>query len=122
MKHLRLLPLLLLLAACNNYDDFAFSGTVIDHELCTSLMDMGYAVQLDDPDSVGGDYLASDNKVYHNVVVCYQPDQIVKLNERISGRIYLDPNHSKAYCNYNYRNSTGEVPEARFTQLKIEEP
>ena len=110
---------ILTLTACNNFDDFAIEGKVIDHEMCTSVMDMGYAVQLDEPDSVGGTYLASDNKVYRNVVVVYKADQIVKRGERITGRIYLDPNHSKAYCNYNYRNATGEVPEACFTQLRV---
>ena len=122
-RNIILSSLLLCIAALtgcvNNYDDFEIAGKVIDNEYCTSIQDMGYAVQLTSPDSVGGDYKASDNKVYKNVVVVYGADQIIKTNKNISGRIYLDPRHSESECNYHFREQTGDVPEACFTKLKI---
>ena len=44
---------LLLLAACSNYEDFEFTGKVVDYEQCTS-GSIGYAVSLTSPDTIGG--------------------------------------------------------------------
>ena len=124
MKKTLLLPIMLLalaFAGCkDNYDDFEFSGTVVAMETCTSMNDLGYAVSLSNPTDIGGDYKVSENETHHNVVVVYRADRMLKNHDHISGRIYLDPNHSKALCNYNYRSTTGDVPEACFTQLKVE--
>lgn len=105
----------------NNYDDFDFVGTVIDVEMCTQMPDIGLAIQLDSPDSVGGRYYATDGKYYNNTVVVYRPDRIAPVSTRLSGRIALDPNYSKSMCNYHWRESTGDVPEAIFTKMVIED-
>lgn len=125
----RTIPLLLILTTIlatgcvRNYDDFAISGTIIAHEQCTTMNDLGYAVQLDDPDSIGAPYryiTGKDTTIYQNVIVIYRPDRIIKRGRHITGRAYWDDNHSKAECNYNYRNASGDVPEACFTQLNEE--
>lgn len=105
------------LDSCKDHDDFEFSGVVIDYEMCTSLMDMGYAVQLSTPDSVGGEYLASDGMKYKNVVVVYRADRMLHDKDSIGGRIYWDLGHSETECNYHYRESTGDVPEASFSKI-----
>ena len=43
-------------ASCQNYDDFEFTGTVIDYEECTVIPDLGYAIALTTPDSIGAHY------------------------------------------------------------------
>lgn len=104
-----------LFAGCIHHEDFEFAGTVVDCEACTS-MEMGYAVALDFPDSVGRDYVTSENTTYHNVVVIYGSDRILKQNQDISGKIYIDNDHSDAYCSFHYRH-INDVPECLFTEL-----
>ncbi len=118
-KILFLAATLLLLTACKHKDDFAFSGTVIDYEYCTSDSDIGFAVQLQSPDTLGGTYHTFTNEKYENVIVIFGNTKRIYNGDRISGRIYLDPNYSEAYCNYHYRDSRGDVPEAVFTELTI---
>lgn len=108
-------------ASCiNTYDDFEFSGTVVGMEMCTSAVDIGYAISLEVPDSVGADYTASNDSIYRHVVVVYNADRRLRYGDRVSGRLYLDPHHSEAECYYHYRSTTGEVPEACFTRLRID--
>lgn len=123
MKHI--LPTLALVAllfvSCKDYDDFDFSGQVIDVELCTNIQDVGYAVELASPSDLGGDYLADDSLVHHNVVVIYGADRRLKSNQHISGKIYLDNNYSKATCSYHYSGRRVDgVQEACFTKLEVE--
>ena len=117
MKKIIILASVLFLAACNNYDDFDFTGTVVDYEECMG-SNFGYAVSLTSPDTIGGDYHARDGETYNNVVVIYGADRILKANANISGRIYLDPNFSKTECSIHYTDN--DVPEAVFTKLKVE--
>lgn len=121
----RLSPLLvaalLLLAGCKHNDDFAFSGTVVDVEYCTSSSDCGYAIQMDAPDTLGGTYHTADGKEYNNVVVAFGNDRIIYMDSKISGRMYIDNGYSKAYCYYHYRDTRGNVPEAIFTEIQVEE-
>lgn len=121
MKRLFLYTLLVLsLVSCGQrYEDFAIEGTVVDYQLCTNFPDLGYAVEISAPDSIGADYLASDSVIHHNVVVIYRADQILKDKQHISARIYLDPEFSRSECYYHYTQSLGEVPEACFTKLKV---
>ena len=109
--------LLLTMASCKDYDDFAFSGTVVDVEYCTSSTDCGYAIQLDTPDSLGSSYHTIRDTVYDNVVVAYGNDKVIHVGNRVSGRMYLDDGRSKAYCYYHYRDSRDSVHEAVFTEL-----
>ncbi len=113
-----LLPLLLL-TACSTPDDFAIGGTVIDYEYCTSTSDLGFAVQLQSPDTLGATYYTGANQRYENVIVVYGNNKRLRDGDRISARVYLDPGYSDAYCNYHYRDTRGEVPEAVFTELTI---
>lgn len=115
MKKLLLIPFLMLAFGCKNYDDFAFSGVVVDYEMCQSMFNMGYAVMLTSPDTIGGTYITQEGKTYENVVVIYGSDRLLHPNDSISGRIYLDPLFSKTECNYHYDR---DVPEAVFTELK----
>ena len=108
---------LLLLAACSNYEDFEFTGKVVDYEQCTS-GSIGYAVSLTSPDTIGGEYTTRERETYQNVVVIYGADRLLKANSNISGRIYLDPNYSHAECTWHYTDR--DVPEAVFTKLKVE--
>ena len=38
MKKLFLIPILLLACGCNDYDDFSFTGKVVDYEMCDGLL------------------------------------------------------------------------------------
>ena len=126
MKKLLLIPLIALaFSACNNYDDFAISGTIIAIEQCTTTFDVGYAVQIDDSiGNIGGDYRyvsSTTDTTFHNVIVIYRPDRIIQKGSHITGRAFWEEKYSKAYCNYHYRSSTGEVPEACFSKLEIDD-
>ncbi len=109
---------LLLLAACSNYEDFEFTGKVVYYEICNGISDLGYAVTLSAPDSIGGEYTTRERKTYQNVVIIYGANRILKEGDQISGRIYLDPNYSKTTCSMHYPDR--DVPEAVFTKLKVD--
>ena len=112
-----LIAALILFAACNNYDDFEFTGKVVDYEECTG-SSFGYADTLTSPDTIGGDYRTHSGDTYHNVVVIYGADLLLKDGANISGRIYLDPNYYHDECTWRYTDR--DVPEAVFTKLKVE--
>ena len=115
-----LFSVMALLSACNDkHDDFDITGTVVDYEECNGISEMGYAVELSSPDSIGGEYKTHDNETYTNVVVVYGADRILKENAKISGRIYLDNNYSKTTCSRHYTDR--DVPEAVFTKLEVED-
>lgn len=118
---LMLTAALLLLVACQTKhdDEFEFEGKVIDYEICSGYSDVGYAVQLSRPDSVGGNYYASDSVTHPNVVVVYRADRLLRHGQEIKGKIYFNPNYSDAECNYHYRQTTGDVPEACFSKLEV---
>lgn len=103
-----LVALVCLTAGCKKRTDtFAFSGTVIDYYNCTlnsasiSEMDFGYVVNLDTPDSIGGEYTSNGVK-YKNAVLLYRTHARYGDGEQISGTMYLDENYSRAYCQYHY--------------------
>ena len=112
--------LFFLFASCGDVDDFPIAGQVVDYELCTSMSDVGYAVALSSPDSLGGRYTVTATEVHHNVVVVYDADRILPVSTRIEGRIYYD-NYSKAQCNYSYAKRRDGVPEACFSELRVVE-
>ena len=117
MKRFIIIAAAMLFAACNNYEDFEFTGKVVDYEQCTS-GSIGYAVSLTSPDTIGGEYTTRERETYQNVVVIYGVDRMLQANSNISGRIYLDPNFSKTECSFHYTDR--DVPEAVFTKLKVE--
>lgn len=103
------------LGACIDHDDFDIVGTVVDYEPCQSAYEVGYAINLRSPDTVGGRYLTQEGKCYDHVVVVYGADRLLHPGDSISGRIYLDPKFSKTQCMYHFER---EAPEAVFTKLK----
>lgn len=112
------LTCLMALASCVHHDDFDFAGIVVDYELCNGMSEIGYAIDLSSPDSIGGTYTTRTQETYGNVVVVYGADRMLHEDDKVSGRIYLDPHHSKTECNYHYTDR--DVPEAVFTKLKKE--
>ena len=118
MKKLLFIPFCLLLASCVDHNDFSFSGTVVDYEMCNGIYDVGYAICLTSPTDIGGSYTTQYDEVYDNVVVVYGSDRILQEGAHVSGRIYLDHNYSKTSCNYHYYDR--DVPEAVFTKLKTD--
>ncbi|MBQ1409134.1 MAG: hypothetical protein IIY87_05195 [Bacteroidales bacterium] len=113
-----ILAVVAMFAGCKEYDDFDFAGTVVDYEECNGISEMGYAIELSSPDTLGGDYTTHSGKEYHNVVVVYGSDRLLKENSKVSGRIYIDNDYSRSTCNYHYTDR--DVPEAVFTKLKVE--
>lgn len=101
---------------CVKYDDLEFRGTVVNYEICNSWQDMGYLVDLEYPDSVGGTYTVGGT-TYHNVVIIYQAGEVLTDQSHIAGRFYWETNYAKLYCNRIY--SGREVPEAVFTELTV---
>ena len=96
MKKALIFPIIFLLfASCKNYDDFEFTGTVVDYEMCNGLSDLGYAINLESPDTIGGTYKTRDSVIYNNVIIVYGADRLLKSQSHISGRIYMDHNYSK---------------------------
>ena len=117
MKHCIIIALAsLLYVGCNNYEDLEFTGIVVDYQECTGITDLGYAIKLSAPDTIGGEYMTRDTVLYNNVVVVFGADRFLHKGDNVSGRIYLDPNYSKTECYYHYNQN---VPEARFTKLKV---
>ena len=110
-----ILAVVALLAACKNHDDFKFTGTVVDYEECNGISEMGYAIDLSSPDTIGGTYTTRSSKTYDNVVVVYGSDRILKENAKISGRMYIDNNYSRTTCSRHYTDR--DVPEAVFTKI-----
>ena len=117
-KHLFFAITALLFTSCENVDDFPFEGTVIGYEICTSLQDLGYLVNLDYPENIGGEFTSS-GETFSNVLVVYQANYLLRDRDRISGTIYLDENYAKSYC--NRKKTDRDVPEAVFTSLKVED-
>lgn len=116
MKKLLLIPVFLLaFGACIDHDDFDIVGKVVDYEPCQSAYEVGYAVSLSSPDTIGKRYQTQGGKWYDNVVMVYGADRLLHPGDSISGRIYLDPNFSKTECMYHFDR---DVPEAVFTRIK----
>lgn len=105
----------ILLASCVKHDDFAITGTVVDYEICNGISEMGYAIEISSPDSIGGDYTTRTGDNYRNVIVVYGADRILKENAHINARIYWDKNYSKTTCSRHYTDR--DVPEAVFTKI-----
>lgn len=117
---LTLLALLLTLTACKKHPEIDFAGTVIDIRHCTSSYldnNVGYMVQLDYPDSIGGT-ISTDEGTATGLIVLYEPDRIVRVDDHIHGSFYLDNKYSKANCALHYTDY--ELPEGVFTELHVD--
>ena len=116
MKKLIIIAIVILaFGACIDHDDFDFVGKVVDYEPCQSAYEVGYAIELMSPDTVGGRYQTQQGVWYDHVVVVYGADRMLHPGDSVSGRIYLDPKFSKTQCMYHFER---EAPEAVFTKLK----
>ncbi len=100
--------LLLLLAGCGEHEGtFDFSGTAIYRLECTlptqsiSEQDFGYILELTTPEDIGADYYDADGNVHHNCVILYRTHNLFYDGDAVSGRMYLDPDYSKAICAYH---------------------
>ena len=100
--------LTLLMVSCGKRTDtFAFSGTVIGYCECTmptasiSEKDFGYIINIDKPDSIGGQYI-TDGVTYKNAILLYRTKARFADGEKISGTMYLDDDYSRAYCTFHY--------------------
>ncbi len=114
-KILLSLALMALATRCVHHDDFDIVGVVVDYEPCQSAYEVGYAISLRSPDTIGGRYMTQQGEWKENVVVVYGADRLLHPNDSIKGSIYLDPGFSKATCIYHFDR---DVPEAVFTKLK----
>ena len=102
-KYCLILTLLtLLMVSCGKRTDtFAFSGRVIGYCECTmptasiSEKDFGYIVNIDKPDSIGGQYI-TDGVTYKNAILLYRTKARFADGEKISGTMYLDDDYSRA--------------------------
>lgn len=102
------LSLLVLFAACGEHEGtFDFSGTACGYVECTlatqsiSEQDHGYVIALDTPDSIGDDYYDADGNVHPNCVILYRTHYRFYDGDKVAGRMYLDPDYSKAICAYH---------------------
>ena len=100
--------LLVFLAGCGEHEGtFDFSGIACGYVECTlgtqsiSEQDHGYIIALDTPDSIGADYYDADGVLYTNCVILYRTHYRFYEGDRVSGRMYLDPDYSRAICAYH---------------------
>lgn len=112
------------MVGCADYDDFEFEGTVVGYRFCTTLsmsdvQGVGYYVQLDSPDSVGGT-VSIDGASMDNVIVVYRADRVLRSDDHIHGRIYLDDKYSRANCTVHPTGAEKDLPEAVFTKIVVD--
>ena len=112
--------------ACNNYDDFDFTGTVVGFDYCeSSTQDFAYLVALDSPENTGVTAMMENGAVFDNVVIAYQSPRLLKNNMKITGTIYINNNYNKAHCAWHPTflspDSTERItlPQVVFTSLKV---
>jgi len=106
-------------AGCADYEEVNFRGKVIGIRECTaSYLDqnVGYVVQLEYPEGIGGS-ITEGNNTGDNLVVLYEPDRHIMIDDVISGTFYLDEKYSRANCSIRW---DYELPEGVFLKTKIE--
>lgn len=117
-----LLPffVLCLFTSCEDYEEIAFRGTVIDARECSASYaepNIGYVVQLQKPDSIGKPYLL-DGTTYENVVILYEPGRRIYKRDHIKGTFYLDDDYSRANCSLHWTDY--DLPEGVFLDITVE--
>ena len=63
--------------------------------MCNGISELGYAVALSAPDSIGAAYTNRDGETSANTVVIYGSDRLLYKDDQITGRIYIDNNYMK---------------------------
>lgn len=110
---------LLVSSGCTKHDDFEFSGTVIGVEHCSSMssvMDLGYLVAIDHPDTIGRTFTAGGT-TYRHVVVLYEASEMLHNHDIIKGTMFWSENYSKANCSVHYTDR--DLPEGVFTSVEV---
>ena len=123
-KHLSIqafiiLFLALIFTGCVKHEEIEFRGKIIGIRECTaSYLDqnVGYVVQLEYPEGVGGS-ITDGNNTGENLVVLYEPDRHIMIDDIISGTFYLDEKYSRANCSIRW---DYELPEGVFMKLRKE--
>lgn len=118
---LLLTSLALVVASCEDHDEIAFKGKVVYVQPCT--LDMarptaGYAVHLEQPDSLGATFTIN-NQTYNNVVLLFDPGRILKADDHISGTFYFDPKASRQYCTLSNLYNL-EIPQGIFIDVSVD--
>lgn len=113
------------LAGCVKQEEVSFEGQVVGIRNCSPTftdMNVGYIVQLTTPEGIGGTVVSSDTQdTLHNLVVLYEPPQILKVKTRIHGKFYIDNNYSKATgCVQWNDNNIENLPEGVFTEVVVD--
>ncbi len=122
MKRYVFFSLLLLLAACSKHDEVDFKGTIIDTRECTLSYvrpDLGYLIQLSSPVQYGSSYTTQNGETYDNVIILYDPDCLLYLNDKIEGSFYLDDEYSRANCSIHW-NDLDDIPMGVFTSVSVD--
>ena len=107
-------------ASCQKHPEIDFAGTVINIRQCTgSFLDnnVGYIVQLDYPDSIGGT-LTTNEGTASGLIVLYDPNRVIHVDEHIHGSFYLDDKYSRSNCSVHY--SEIDLPEGVFTRVNVD--
>jgi len=119
-KMLVIATVVALTAACQKHPEIEFAGTVTGIRPCSeSYLDnnVGYIVKLDYPDSIGGT-LTTDDGTTTGLIVLYEPDRLIRVDDHIRGSFYLDDKYSRANCALHY--SEIDLPEGVFTQVRVD--
>lgn len=113
--------LVLLLVGCQKHTEIEFAGTVTGIRQCTSAsyldQNVGYIVQLEYPDSIGATIETSEG-VASGIIVLYEPNRIIRVNNHIHGTFYLDDKYSRSNCSLHYTDY--ELPEGVFLELHVD--
>ncbi|MCR4815832.1 MAG: hypothetical protein K5842_01440 [Bacteroidales bacterium] len=98
-KTIILLSLLsmILLGACNrDIEEFRFTGRVVGSQLCSSSQ-IGYAIDIVTPDSVGQSVNISGTQ-YRNAVMAYKAPRILHMDDTVNGVAYFTKSYAELNC------------------------
>ncbi len=110
----------LISTSCIHHEEIAFEGIVVGGRNCTSIVyeqNMGYVVQLIYPEGVGGTITSDDGQKMSNLVVLYEPDERLMVNDHIHGTFYWDEKYSRANCTMIWDE---KLPEGVFVELSVD--
>ncbi|MBP5190470.1 MAG: hypothetical protein J6031_06105 [Bacteroidales bacterium] len=94
---LAIMAIVALCGACNrDIDEFHFTGTVVDGELCSSSQ-IGYVIDIHTPDSIGNPFTSSGISC-QNAVMAYRAPQILHYGDTIEGVAYLTESYAALNC------------------------
>lgn len=120
-KYIALVLVPLLLTACVKHEEIEFSGTVRGVRNCAaSFLDqnIGYMVQLETPEGVGGTITGTDGEEMDNIIVLYQPPKRIMVRDHIHGTFYRDDKYSKANCEVHYNDLP--LPEGVIIEVSVD--